>query len=176
MLGHLVGDIRAARRRVWLETYIFFNDSGGVAVAEALKDRAAAGLDVRLLIDAAGTFATPRAFFDDIAAAGVQIHVYRTFWDGVARGLRFFSYLNRRNHRKLTVIDDTIAYFGGMNIVNQAGASLDPQNKLPTSAGWRDVHVRLVGTQQAELAESFDRSWRRAHGERVRARRARPRA
>ncbi len=45
-----------------------------------------------------------------------------------------------------------------------------PPLHLPLSAGWRDVHVRLVGPQQRELAESFDRSWRQAHGHPVTSR------
>src|SRR5262249_54479575 len=59
-----------------------------------------------------------------------------------------------------------IAFWGGMNRGDGAsrvpGAHGEP---LPLSAGWRDIHLRLVGPQQKELVESFDRSWRRAHGE-----------
>jgi cardiolipin synthase len=63
----------------------------------------------------------------------------------------------------LVVLDDRVAYFGGMNLVDQGSSALvERAEHLPTSAGWRDIHVRLTGPQQNEVAESFDRSWRRA--------------
>ena len=80
--------------------------------------------------------------------------------------------LNRRNHRKLTVIDDRVAYFGGMNIVDPRNGG-DDRRRLGSGLGseekdsWRDLHVRLTGPQQAEVAESFERSWRRAHRRKV---------
>ena len=61
------------------------------------------------------------------------------------------------------MIDDRVGYFGGMNIVDTpSGMSKEQAADKPKSAGWRDIHVRLVGPKQPELAESFDRSWRRA--------------
>ena len=51
-----------------------------------------------------------------------------------------------------------------------AGSASSRAEHLPLSAGWRDVHLRLAGPQQAEVAESFDRSWRRAHGHPLEAR------
>ena len=81
--------------------------------------------------------------------------------------------LNRRDHRKLLVIDDRVAYFGGMNIVDVSSAvAVARAEHLPMSAGWRDVHVRLDGPQQGEIAESFDRSWRRRVASRCRDSRA----
>jgi cardiolipin synthase len=76
--------------------------------------------------------------------------------------------LNRRNHRKVIVIDEGIAFFGGMNLIDPSRiAGLPSTANRPASAGWRDVHVRLSGSQQAEIAESFNRSWRRAHRQKV---------
>ena len=66
-LESLLTDIRSARHRVWLETYTYVNDDAGRAVAEALKDRARAGLDVRLMVDAVGSFTTPESLFSDMA-------------------------------------------------------------------------------------------------------------
>src|SRR5205807_1167233 len=73
--------------------------------------------------------------------------------------------LNRRDHRKLLVVDDRVAYFGGMNIADQSrAATIERAEQLASSSGWRDVHVRLTGPQQGEVAESFDRAWQRARG------------
>jgi len=164
----MVNDIRAAERRVWMETYIFANDDAGRAVADALAERAAAGVDVRLMVDAFGSFGTPSSVFNRLRTAGVKVHIFHAFWDAVLGQLRFLRVLNQRNHRKLLVVDDRIAYFGGMNVVDQSGIHSKADAKqlhLPSSAGWRDVHVRLEGRRQAEVAQAFERLWRRAHHE-----------
>jgi cardiolipin synthase len=98
----------------------------------------------------------------------VRVHAFHTLWESLwqFRSLRVF---NRRDHRKLLVIDDQIAYFGGMNIVDQSGIrSVEEAHarSLPASAGWRDVHVRLSGSQQAEIAQAFSRLWQRVNSRR----------
>lgn len=167
LIAAMAADLRAARQRAWIECYTVCDDAAGQAIAAALKERAAAGVDCRLMYDAIGSISTPAAYFSDLQAAGVQVHAFHTLWNVVQRfaSLRPF---NRRNHRKLTVIDDRIAYFGGMNIVDQSGlrqvegASL---RQLPISAGWRDVHVRLEGPRQADLVHCLDVHWRSQQGE-----------
>src|SRR2546427_10810884 len=81
LISAMVRDIEAAKVRVWIECYIFLNDAAGSAVAEAVKDRARAGVDVRVLYDAVGSQATPASFYDDIAHAGVRVHAYHTLWE-----------------------------------------------------------------------------------------------
>lgn len=163
----LLADIRAARQRIWIESYIFYHDAVGRAVAEALKERARAGVAVRVLYDALGSQTTPAAFFHEMQAAGVQVHAFHTIWEAFWR-FSFLRVLNRRNHRKVIVIDNGIAYFGGMNLIDPSRvAALPSEATRPPSSGWRDVQVRLNGSQQAEIAESFDRSWRRAHRQKV---------
>jgi cardiolipin synthase A/B len=165
LIKAMVEDIRAARQRVWLETYIFLNDAAGKAIAEALKERARAGVEVRLLYDAIGSQTTLTSFFGQLQRAGVKVHAYHSLWEAFWR-FSPLRVLNHRDHRKLLVIDDHIAYFGGMNIVDVSNPEAAAQAKHHTmSAGWRDVHVRLAGPQQGEIAASFDRSWRRARGE-----------
>jgi cardiolipin synthase len=166
LIAAMLDDIGRARRRVWLESYILLEDAAGRAVAEALRERAAQGVDCRVMYDAFGSAATSSAFFRDLEKAGVKVHCFHSlsqaFW-------RFPSLriLNRRNHRKLLVVDDSVAYFGGMNIVDQRGAAAGGR-ALPNSAGWRDVHVRMTGRRQSRIAAAFDRLWRRVHGKRRR--------
>jgi len=173
LLETLLADIRAAKTRVWIEVYIFANDKGGTAVATALKERARAGVDVRVLYDAVGSQLAPSAFFADLEKAGGHVHCFHSLREALSHlgQFRLFSIINRRDHRKLIIIDDQIGYFGGMNLIDNDTPV--PARRIPGSArvaalaqsrSWRDVHVRLVGPQQCELAESFDRSWRRAHG------------
>ncbi len=170
----MVDDIRQARTRVWLESYIIAADAAGRAVAEALKERAAAGVDCRVIYDAVGSSDTPGAFFRDLEQAGVKVHAFHTLWEALWQ-FRSLQVLNRRDHRKLLIVDDRAAYFGGMNIVDQSGITTlaDAEARhLPPSAGWRDVHVRLAGPQQGEVAAAFRRLWQRVRLHR-RPRRAR---
>jgi cardiolipin synthase len=167
LIAAMVDDIRRARQRVWLETYIFYHDRAGRAVADALIDRARAGLDVRLLYDAIGSQTTPSWFFREIKQAGARIHCFHSLWEAFT-SLSPFRIVNRRNHRKLLVVDDRVAYFGGMNIIDQSLTSkVAETDQLPLSGGWRDVHVRLCGPEQAAIADSFNRSWRRGLRQKV---------
>ncbi|MGC8552042.1 MAG: phospholipase D-like domain-containing protein [Phycisphaerae bacterium] len=161
----MIADIHSARQNIWMETYIFANDASGQAVADALVARAREGLDVRLLYDAVGSKDTPPAFFKAMQAAGVKLHEFHSLWEGV-RKFSPLRILNRRDHRKILIIDDAVAYFGGMNIVDHGrdfrfiGISEDA---APT-VGWRDLHLRLTGPQQPEVSQSFLRSWNYAKG------------
>lgn len=170
LIAAMVQDILAARQRVWVEIYIFLDDTMGKRIGEALMDRARAGLDVRVLYDAIGSQNTSSGFWQQLAAAGVQLHAFHTLWEALAR-MRIFRVLNRRDHRKLLIIDDHVAYFGGMNLLDQAHLGDNPKvGSMSGSLGWRDVHVRMEGPRQGEIAESFERSWCRAHRKRVKRR------
>jgi cardiolipin synthase len=173
LIGSMLEDIRQARSRVSVEAYIFLNDSAGQPIAAALQERARAGVDVRILVDAIGSQATPRSFFRELQQSGAKVHVFHSIWEALW-SLSAFRILNRRNHRKLMVIDDTVAYFGGMNLADPLHVLPgEKASSAPASTGWRDVHIRLTGPKQAEVAESFERSWRLAHGQPI-ERRARP--
>ncbi len=165
LIDAMVADILSARSRVWKETYIYMDDPAGRAVADALCDRARAGLDVRLMIDGFGGFSTPTAMLTRMQEAGVQVHVFHALTQ-VIRKPRWLRAFNQRNHRKLMVVDEQIAYFGGMNVVDQSGIQTAEDAKaLPRSAGWRDVHARMVGPRTSEIAAIMDRLWRRVHHE-----------
>lgn len=161
LVAAMVRDIAQARQRVWLESYIIADDAVGRTVADALCERAHAGVDVRVLYDAIGSQATPAAFFERLEQCGVKVVAHHTIWETLFR--RFsWSLLNRRNHRKTLVIDDSAGYFGGMNLVDTGPSSSRDRSSLPISGGWRDVHLRLAGPEVAELAHSFERSWRQS--------------
>jgi cardiolipin synthase len=161
----MIEDIRAAKNRIWLESYTIADDAAGRAIVAALLERAAAGVDVRVMYDAIGSMSTPQAFFDRLTAGGVEVHSFHSIRDNLWR-FPFLRILNRRNHRKLLVVDDRVGYFGGMNIVDQRGIVTPADAKLrnlPASAGWRDLHVRLVGPKQPAIAAEFERLWNWKH-------------
>ena len=90
-------------------------------MAAALQERARAGVDVRVLYDAVGSQATPGSFFRDLERAGANVHEFHSFWEALWK-FSFLRILNRRDHRKLLVVDDRVAYFGGMNVVDASSA------------------------------------------------------
>ncbi len=169
MIEAMLADIRAARERVWMETYIFADDDAGRAIVTALAERAAAGVDVRLMYDALGSYATSTNLFAPLIAAGGLVHSYHTLAYALGR-FALFQIFNRRNHRKLLVVDEQISYFGGMNIVDQSGirtvADAKAQN-MPKSGGWRDLHLRMAGDKTAEVAAAMDRLWETVHDRKI---------
>lgn len=175
-LAALLGDIQAARRRVWIETYIFTDDAAGQAVAAALAERAQHGVDVRVHYDAFGSSATAESLFAELQLAGVRVHAFHTLGHALGNW-SFWRVFNSRNHRKLVCIDDEVAYFGGMNIVAQGEWETPPDPRRqhwPVGAPWRDLHVRLQGPAQAELRALWQESWLQAHGVSVRRKRRWP--
>src|SRR5262249_10946685 len=140
--------IRAAKRSIHLETYIFEDDDVGQRFAAALVEKARAGVRVRLLYDAVGSAKTPPEFFRALAGGGVEVAQFNPLGPKVlleGGPLEF----NHRDHRKLTVVDGQVAYLGGINISAVYGpvgsrpavyADHDaPFEKRP----WRDTEVRL---------------------------------
>ncbi|KAB2921564.1 MAG: cardiolipin synthase ClsB [Dechloromonas sp.] len=111
---HLVDAIAAARREIFLETYIFFDDTTGAEVAGALVAAARRGVAVHLMIDGFGSKEYPREKLQAMRAQGVQIRIYRPGF----LNFRFLRTGLRRLHRKLAVIDRQQAYVGGINILH----------------------------------------------------------
>ncbi len=149
----MLAAIRAARRMVHLETYILRADRIGREFARALGERAQAGVKVRLLYDAVGSISLPAAFVEEVAGAGVEVLQFRPLsrW-------RSGATLHRRDHQKILVVDDEVAFTGGINIGDEY-ASLEQGG-----TGWHDVHARIKGAAVTDLAAIFRSTWIRAGG------------
>ena len=146
----LLQDVREARTKIWIEVYILETGPVGDPILNLLKMRAREGLDVRLLIDGVGSFWFPEERRQDLERAGCRVKVYQPIqW----KSLRSLVNLNRRNHRKLMVIDDGICYLGGMNI-----SCLESQ-KCSGESAWEDTMIRLTGDVVSRASESFLRTW-----------------
>ena len=144
-------DIRAAKRSVNLETYIFKPDRAGRMIADALIFAARHGVEVRLLVDAWGSkFKDLKAEFD---AAGVNAKKYRP--------IRLFSInrVGRRTHRKILVVDGRIAYTGGLGIDDRWLG--DARN----THEWRETMVRAEGPVAAQMQAIFAEDWTFTTGE-----------
>jgi len=155
-LAAMLEAIQGAEHHVHLESYIFRTDATGCRFLDRLAERAAAGTEVRLLLDAVGSRTADPAALRMLSEAGGQI----SFFNPATRWLRTFE-PRRRDHRKILVVDDRIAFAGGANVGDEYGAVRDGR---PT---WRDAHARIEGPGVAELQALFLESWVRAGGERV---------
>lgn len=141
-------DLRAAKRSINIQYYIFEDDNLGRRIADILKERAQAGVKIRLIYDHVGSLHVRSRFFKDLRKYGIEAHpFFRVSFPHL--GTR----VNWRNHRKLCIIDGTIGYLGGMNIADRyidGGKTFD---------SWRDTHVRVSGPVVAALQRSFAVDW-----------------
>lgn len=148
MIEALLRDIASAKNHVHLLYYIFASDTTGFRIADALAEAVRRGVTCRVLVDDGGSkfmFAKVEAA---MRSAGVQVR--RMLPVSIPRML--LSRLDVRNHRKLAVIDGTIAYVGSQNIIDEGC--------LPGRASeWRDLTVRVVGPAVIALQTVFTEDW-----------------
>lgn len=144
----MLASIAGARRTVKLESYIFADDEVGRSFIDALCERARAGVEVRVYLDAAGSlFWGPRAVEKALRAGSVQVRwFHRWHWRNPLR-------YNRRNHRKLLVVDGQVGYLGGFNIHRQNSLKLFGEKR------WRDTQVRVEGQIATAMEILFDAFW-----------------
>ncbi len=147
----LLGDIDAARHEVWLETYIFNFDVSGLRVADALVRAAMRGVSVYLVMDGAGTLEVPAEWASHFDTAGVQWRIFsplgRIGW--------FIPSRWRRLHRKLCMVDGTVAFCGGINVLDDF---YDP-NHGPLDAPRFDFAVRVEGPLVRDVAQTMAQFW-----------------
>lgn len=143
----LLKDIGQARHHIHFETYIICDDPLGRLVADALMDKARAGVEVRLIFDDVGCWNVPNSFFERMRTAGIDVHAFMP-----VKFPAFTSKVNYRNHRKLCVIDGRTGYIGGMNIAMRyvKGAKDTP---------WRDTHLRIKGGAVYGIQRAFLVDW-----------------
>jgi len=146
MFPAMLAAIEAAQRTVRLESYIFAAGEPGASVLRALTQAALRGVKVRVLVDGLGSYDLPDDFWSPLRAAGGEA---RTFNPIALRRLGI------RDHRKLLVCDERVAFVGGFNIApDYVGDGV--------ARGWRDLGLRVTGGLVAELAGSFDDMFARA--------------
>ncbi len=145
--------LRGAKHTISLETYILASDETGDRFKEVLIERAKAGVEVRVLYDAVGSFALSGAFVAELRDNGVEV----VDFNPIAPWRRKFR-LSHRDHRKIIVVDNEVAFTGGLNIGN------DYASVEQGGAGWHDMHCRVTGPIVIDLARMFRRTWLRAGG------------
>ena len=139
-----------AMHEIYLETYIFEDDSTGRRIAEALRRAALRGVKTHLLIDGFGSLGLPKTMVDGLEATGVLVLKFRpktSPWTLRRRRLR-------RLHRKIVVVDRTTAFVGGINIID----NMDIHGQTSTRF---DYAVSVQGPLVKEIHDSARRVWSR---------------
>lgn len=149
----LVAAIRGARRRISIGTYILANDAVGRSLVRLLAERARAGVEVRVLVDAVGSRFLPWTAGAILRRAGGRLERFNPFLSLRGRGSA-----NWRNHRKIAVFDGTAAIVGGQNLGGRyIGSS-------PSRRRFRDASFLIEGPAAAALEHIFVADWCQATG------------
>jgi cardiolipin synthase A/B len=144
-------EIRKATHHIHILFYIVKTDEISQQFLQLLKQKAEEGVRVRLLVDWIGSFGLPKKLIRSLKESGVEFAYAHK-----PRFPFFFYRLNRRNHRKITVIDGKIGYIGGFNI----GKEYVGQD--PNFGEWRDYHLKIIGEGVCDLQMQFCRDWEEA--------------
>ncbi len=148
MLASLLPALRSARRYIFLEYFIIEDGMMWGQIHEILKEKAAMGVEVRVIYDDIGCFLrVPHDFKKELAREGIECRVFNPF-----RPI-FSSLHNHRDHRKIAVIDGEIAFTGGVNIADEY------INELERFGHWKDAAVRLEGDAALSLCAIFLENW-----------------
>ena len=139
--------IRGAKETINFETYIYWSGEIGKVFAEALSERARAGVEVNVLLDWLGTKKLDEQLVEEMRKSGAKVEKYHP--------LRWFSpsRVNHRTHRKLLIVDGRIGFTGGVGIADEWTGDADSREH------WRDNHYRVEGPVVASLQGAFMDNW-----------------
>ncbi|MBT8091032.1 MAG: cardiolipin synthase, partial [Gammaproteobacteria bacterium] len=154
----MLASIESAKQQVLLATYILKTDRTGRSFADALGAAAARGVEVMVLIDGVGEMYSSEKPSKLLQRRGVNVGRFLP-----PRLIPPSIYVNLRNHRKLLVVDNAIAYAGGMNISDDHTTVPGKPRRVT------DVHFSLRGPVVAELAAVFHDDWLFATGRAIKA-------
>jgi cardiolipin synthase len=162
----IINAINQANHSVDLEVYIYDNDALSERISQALEDAARRGIKVRLLTDGVGAGSGFSLIADRLINAGAQVRVYHPLpWHfeqwrlsltqskGIEKFITLFSFINKRDHRKLLIIDQRIVWLGSFNITHK---HLRPEDN---GEGWRDTAVEIKGMDLEAVQLAFDTCW-----------------
>ena len=149
----MIHAIHQAKETITFETFIYWDDKIGQEFANALIERAKAGVKVHVLLDWLGSVKMEQKQLDKMVASGVEIQRYhKPHWTHLTR-------LNNRTHRKLLVIDGKLGFTGGVGIADQwRGDARNPNE-------WRDTHFKVTGPVVGQMQAVFLDNWIKSKGQ-----------
>ena len=149
----MLAAIRGAKQNIDFETYVYWSGQIGRDFADAIAERARAGVRAHILLDWVGSQKMDEEALQTMRSAGARVELYHPLkWYNLAR-------MNNRTHRKLLVVDGTVAFTGGVGIAEEwTGRAQDPQH-------WRDTHYRVEGPVVSQMQAGFLDNWMKVTGE-----------
>ena len=149
----MLAAIRSAERSITFETYIYWAGDIGREFADALAERARAGVKVHVLLDWVGSAKIDDALLKQMQAAGVDVRKFhKPAWYNLAR-------MNNRTHRKILVLDGKTGFTGGVGIAPKwTGSGQDADH-------WRDSHFLIEGPVVAQMQAVFLDNWLKVTGD-----------
>lgn len=149
----MLAAIRGAKKTINLEFYIYWDGDIGRMFAEALAERARAGVQVKVILDAVGSATMSPQLIDFLRRNGVDLEWYHPLrWYTISR-------VNHRTHRKLLIVDGRIGFSGGVGIADNWAGDAD------SSDHWRDTVVRIEGPVVTQMQFAFMDNWVKSRGE-----------
>jgi len=169
--------VAGARNTINLEMYIFEDDEIGNRLKALLIAKRREGVNIKVIYDSLGCISTPKAFFQQMIDAGIQVAEFNpvNLSDGKLLNI------NNRDHRKLLVVDGSVAFTGGINISSvysrgsgqwRRGSSskttkVNANQAKALNGGWRDTQIEVRGPAVAAMQRVFFDTWNSLTNDRV---------
>ena len=144
----ILKELSDAKHHIHMEYYIYEDDGIGNTIKDLLIEKAQQGLEVRLIIDAIGSWGLSKRFLRELKQNGVKLAVFMP-----VRFPLVANKINYRNHRKIIVIDGKTGFVGGLNIADRY------IHGTPELGVWRDTHLKVQGDAVYSLQAVFITDW-----------------
>ncbi len=149
----MLAAIRGAQKTINMEFYIYWDGEVGRLFAEALAERARAGVAVKVILDAVGSSTMSQDLIDFLLRNGIDLEWYHPLrWYTISR-------FNHRTHRKLLIIDGTIGFSGGVGIADNWLGDAEREDH------WRETMIRVEGPVVTQMQFAFMDNWVKSRGE-----------
>ena len=144
----IIEELKKAKDFIHMQYYIFDEDNIGNTIIEILKQKAAEGVEVRVILDDVGGWHHSDTFIKRLADSGIQAERFLK-----VRFPMFTSKVNYRNHRKIVIIDGKVGFLGGINVADRY------INGVKGLGVWRDMHLKIAGDAVLAMQEIFLTDW-----------------
>lgn len=130
---HYIEALKNAKHFIFIETFIIVQGSVWNEILEVLKQKVKEGVEVKLIYDDFGSITLPHHYSRQLREIGVEAHRFNHV------RARFIIQMNNRDHRKITVIDNQIAFIGGVNLADEY------VNRIVRYGYWKDSAMKIEG-------------------------------